>query len=297
MRRADVGRRSTSGFTLIEVLVVVAIIALLVSILLPSLRQAREQAYRVGCQANLRGMGQAMTLYSEDHNQDYFMYNHPFDFTTWRWGKDTIGGDSVVALALDMKSIPRPGGGGNPGASKGSPSRRYIRDWGLLICPGTNNRLMKAADLNNNADSRDHGGADGHYGHSYEFWNGFQKYDYAGPGSAETQNPRLPYALYTGRGDVDTDNNGFPDSLKRPRIVQKRAAYVILVLDGDDPEILGTADINNWPDSPLDNHGPKGWNMLFADMHAGWITRENTYRTLDRSDMSVSHVPQEYIKR
>lgn len=41
------------GFTLIEVLVVVAIVALLVSILLPSLSKAREQARRAACQTNL----------------------------------------------------------------------------------------------------------------------------------------------------------------------------------------------------------------------------------------------------
>ncbi len=52
-----------AGFTLIEVLVVVAIIALLVSILLPSLTQAREQAKVAACLANLKGIGTAMGGY------------------------------------------------------------------------------------------------------------------------------------------------------------------------------------------------------------------------------------------
>jgi len=55
-----------SGFTLIELLVVIAIIALLVSILLPSLKQAKEQAKTVMCQSNERSIYGGMSLYAED---------------------------------------------------------------------------------------------------------------------------------------------------------------------------------------------------------------------------------------
>jgi len=55
------------GFTLIEVLVVVAIIALLVAILLPSLARARKLAKDTMCQANLHSIGQGIMLYSIDH--------------------------------------------------------------------------------------------------------------------------------------------------------------------------------------------------------------------------------------
>jgi len=53
---------ASGGFTLIELLVVVAIIALLLSILLPSLQDAREQARRAACGANLHSIGQAVML-------------------------------------------------------------------------------------------------------------------------------------------------------------------------------------------------------------------------------------------
>ena len=58
--------RRRVAFTLIELLVVVAIIALLISILLPSLTQARERAKAAVCVGNLRQIGLAMEMYLED---------------------------------------------------------------------------------------------------------------------------------------------------------------------------------------------------------------------------------------
>ena len=54
----------SSGFTLIEMLVVIAVITLLLSILILALRRAREQARRLACANNLRQSGLALTMYA-----------------------------------------------------------------------------------------------------------------------------------------------------------------------------------------------------------------------------------------
>ena len=58
--------RKKAGFTLIELLVVVAIIAVLISILIPSLKEAKEQARKVVCMSNLKQIGLAVQMYLND---------------------------------------------------------------------------------------------------------------------------------------------------------------------------------------------------------------------------------------
>ena len=76
MIHRSLGRRASSGFTLIELLVVIAIIAILAAILFPVFAQAREQARKTSCLSNVKQMGLAMLMYTEDYDE-----NLPLDLT------------------------------------------------------------------------------------------------------------------------------------------------------------------------------------------------------------------------
>ncbi len=59
-------KAAKAGFSLVELLVVVGIIAILIALLLPSLSRAREQANRTRCQNNIRQIGQNLAVYVSD---------------------------------------------------------------------------------------------------------------------------------------------------------------------------------------------------------------------------------------
>jgi prepilin-type N-terminal cleavage/methylation domain-containing protein/prepilin-type processing-associated H-X9-DG protein len=99
--RGGLSRRGRRGFTLVELLVVIGVIALLISILLPALSSARERSRRTACLANLHGLGQAMFLYANAH-KDHLPNGNP----PGKWKSYDGANQVMVEFARDFVSAP-----------------------------------------------------------------------------------------------------------------------------------------------------------------------------------------------
>jgi prepilin-type N-terminal cleavage/methylation domain-containing protein/prepilin-type processing-associated H-X9-DG protein len=104
---------SPDGFTLVELLVVIGIIAILIAILLPALSKARMYANWASCMSNLRQIGYGMTMYANE-NKNFLPRParvtgaYPDDFLNWLQPPDYAGSptypfnDSVLAIYLNV---------------------------------------------------------------------------------------------------------------------------------------------------------------------------------------------------
>jgi prepilin-type N-terminal cleavage/methylation domain-containing protein len=72
IRNLHHNNRNPSGFTLIELLIVIAIIALLAAILFPVFSRARESARRSSCLSNMKQLGAATLMYTQDYDETMF---------------------------------------------------------------------------------------------------------------------------------------------------------------------------------------------------------------------------------
>lgn len=235
------GPTGRSGFTLVELLVVVGIVTVLAAILFPVLAQARESARKTTCAANLRQIGTALVLYLADFDEGFPNTSDPLLWMgrRWRW---------PLAPYLAFSGRRDPADPGNPNLSVG-------RGPDVLVCPAD-------ATAQTAWDATSYAYAACFY-HTPQQVNAMTTTDLLGPTSVPCVTQRLAAVNTPARKGIVAEwlSNHEPPAVGWWQWAGRRQ---MLFVDGHVKYVAATAlrpAVNGWPDINLTRDGVAGADL------------------------------------
>jgi prepilin-type N-terminal cleavage/methylation domain-containing protein/prepilin-type processing-associated H-X9-DG protein len=257
--------RDPMAFTLIELLVVVSILALLISILLPSLAKARAQAKLTACMANLHDLGISLHTYAHDYDP----YFPPTPYMGSNLNTDDPESDDNLFVLW---------------------YRKYARNIASFSCPATTYRVRPPEKI---LQQRLPGGAI-----KYVLVIGMRVQNDFEQLAQQVANKGFgtsyEYNVWMSDGKRKTDvtwcagvaPKTYSLVLKTTQTLHPHPAYSILMHDADTKgDVIGANGQaqNNYPE-PWDNHGTRAMNILFADNHVAPVRPDDVHRAWKLQD-------------
>lgn len=239
--KGTVMKRKHHGFTLVELLVVVAIIALLVSILLPTLSRAKELTKRTICGTNLSGAAKSLYIYANDYDDRFPTRGFPntvrFDVIGWELTSEKTNANSNsrnIFLAVRLG---------------------YIEP-NMLTCPSTTDATADKASGSNDY---------------YDF----------NVGNGSNYKNKLSYSYHLQFAGNTSGDVGYPIRStsasgmalladKNPCVVYPGSA----VGEGCLSASIGKpSGVSSFSEANSENHSGDGQNVVFVDSHVEWTDK------------------------
>ncbi|OHB56282.1 MAG: hypothetical protein A2Y12_02510 [Planctomycetes bacterium GWF2_42_9] len=267
-------RRTKTGFTLVELLVVISIIAVLLSILMPSLQRARGQAMQIRCMALMKQFGTVMEIYAQangDHFTQARWYNNGnFNATNAWYTRLTPYFDNTKAVGEKIYNF-----------QSFEEKEAYNRVWQKMQCPAERDKR----DPSGIASSQ--GLPDGKVALTYAFSVACQQ-------GQCPMNPPLSYDNGYGLGDWRSTRTRKTSEVKNP-------SSVMMFCDSRDTEVIypqayyylnnfwvryGGMQSGEWT---LPVRHPSGFMVSYCDGHCAPVAKEVIRQAKPGSNVQPGH--------